>query len=70
MEWKPFHGYYNEDGFICVNNRHIYLENGMRFADIEIAKYFSHENMLPELENIIPFAFHNKDYAKKIINNL
>jgi hypothetical protein len=30
MEWKAFHGYYNEDGYICVNNRHIYKENGMK----------------------------------------
>jgi hypothetical protein len=31
MEWKAFHGYYNEDGYICVNNRHIYKENGMKW---------------------------------------
>jgi hypothetical protein len=27
---------------IYVNNRHIYKENGMKFADIDVAKYFSH----------------------------
>lgn len=69
MEWKPFHGFYNEDGFICVNNRHIYIENGMKFADIEVAKYFSHETMIPEIEGIKPFAFHryfgtNSKYPK------
>ena len=58
LEWKPFHGYYNEDGFICVNNRHIYIEHGCVFADIDIAKYFSHETMIPEIEGIKPFAFH------------
>lgn len=42
MEWKAFHGFYNEDGFICVNNRHIYEANGCKFADINVAKYFSH----------------------------
>ena len=58
LEWKAFHGYYNEDGYICVNYRHKYLENGIKFADIDIAKYFSHESMIPEIEGIIPFAFH------------
>lgn len=58
MEWKSFHGYYNEDGFICVNNRHIYKEHGMKFADIDVAKYFSHETMVSEIEGITPFAFH------------
>lgn len=58
IEWKSFHGYYNEDGFICVNNRHIYKKNGCKFGDINIAKYFSHETMIPEIEGIKPFAFH------------
>jgi hypothetical protein len=60
LEWKSFHGYYNEDGFICVNNRHIYKENGMKFADIDVAKYFSHETTIPEIEGITPFAFHGR----------
>lgn len=58
LEWKPFHGYYNEDGFICVNYRHIYKEHGMKFANIDVAKYFSHETMIPEISGIKPFAFH------------
>jgi len=58
LEWKAFHGYYNEDGYICVNYRHKYLENGIKFANIDIAKYFSHESMIPEIEGITPFAFH------------
>ena len=62
LEWKPFHGYYNEDGFICVNYRHKYLDAGMRFADIDIAKYFSHEKELPETQGIVPFAFHGKTH--------
>lgn len=59
LEWKPFNGFTNEDGFICVNYRHKYIENGCRFADFEVAKFFSHENFMPEFENIDPFAFHN-----------
>jgi len=58
LEWKPFHGFYNEDGYICVNYRHIYKEHGMKFADIDIAKYFSHESIIPEIQGIAPFAFH------------
>jgi hypothetical protein len=60
LEWKPFHGYYNEDGFICVNYRHVYKEHGIKFADIDVAKYFSHETQLPETLGIEPFAFHGK----------
>jgi len=66
LEWKSYHGYSNEDGYICVNNKHIYIENGCKFAGIEIAKYFSHESMIPEIQNIKPFAFHNY-YGSNII---
>jgi hypothetical protein len=69
LEWKPFHGYYNEDGFICVNNRHVYKEHGMKFADIDVAKYFSHEMMIPEIENIKPFAFHRHYGTNNIYPN-
>jgi glycosyltransferase involved in cell wall biosynthesis len=61
LEWKAFHGYYNEDGFITVNYRHIYKQHGCKFADIDIAKYFSHETPIPETEGIKPFAFHGKN---------
>lgn len=60
LEWKPFHGFYNEDGFICAMNRHIYEENGCVFAPIDVAKYFSHEAEIPEIQGIIPFGFHGK----------
>lgn len=59
LEWKRFHGCTNEDGFICCNYRHKYLEDGCKFADIDIAKYFSHESVIPEIKGIKPFAFHN-----------
>ena len=58
LEWKPFHGYYNEDGFIAVNYRHVYLEHSMKYAYLEVAKHFSHETMIPEVQGIRPFAFH------------
>jgi|TARA_R110002126_G_scaffold280936_1_gene428549 hypothetical protein len=62
LEWKPFHGYYNEDGFICAMNRHIYENNGCKFAPLDIAKYFSHEAKIPEIKGITPFGFHGKTH--------
>lgn len=58
MPWEPFHGYWNEDGFICVKNKHIYESHGMKFATLDVAKYFSHEAMIPEVRDIKPFVFH------------
>ena len=57
-EWKPFHGWYNEDGFICCNNKHIFEQYGMRYAPLEVAIRFGQEAMLPEGEGITPFVFH------------
>lgn len=69
LPWEAYHGFYNEDGFICVKNRHIYESHGMNFAPLDIAKYFSHEAMIPEVRGIKPFAFHkwagsNRSYPK------
>jgi hypothetical protein len=58
MEWKPFHGFYNEDGFITVNMRHVFEENGCEFAPLEEAIYFSKENEIPENKDITTFCFH------------
>lgn len=69
LEWKSFHGYYNEDGYICVNYRHRYIENGCNFADINVAKYFSHEAMIPEIQGIKPFAFHRHYGSNSIYPN-
>ena len=59
MEWKPFHGYTNEDGYICVNMRHVFEEHGCTFAPLEVAAKFGRENELPEHEGVEPFVFHN-----------
>lgn len=61
LKWKPFHGYYNEDGFICCMYRDTYEKNGCKIAPIDIAKYFSHEARIPEIQGIIPFGFHGKN---------
>jgi glycosyltransferase involved in cell wall biosynthesis len=58
IPWESDHGYYNEDGFLCVKNKHILEENGIRFAPLDVAKYFAHESMIPEIRNIKPFVFH------------
>jgi len=58
MEWKSFHGYYNEDGYISVNMRHIFEENGCKFAPIEVAINFSREMPIPENKGVKTFCFH------------
>jgi glycosyltransferase involved in cell wall biosynthesis len=69
LPWEPYFGFFNEDGFICVKNKHIYEANGMKFAPLGVAKYFSHEAMIPEVKGIKPFVFHkwagsNSQYPK------
>jgi hypothetical protein len=58
LPWEPRDGYFHEDGFLCCNNRHILIENGIKFSPLDVAKYFSHETMIPEIRGIRPFAFH------------
>lgn len=58
LPWESGHGFFNEDGWICCKNRHIFEEHGMRIAPLEVAKYFGHESMIPEIKGIKPFVFH------------
>ena len=58
IPFEPDHGFYNEDVLLCCTNRHLLEAAGLRIAPLEVAKYFSHENMLPETAGITPFAFH------------
>lgn len=58
MEWKSFHGYYNEDGFICVNMRHVFEEHGCKFAPLEEAIFFGKENSIPENKGMKTFTYH------------
>ncbi|MBR0172853.1 MAG: hypothetical protein IJQ21_08690 [Lachnospiraceae bacterium] len=50
--------WYNEDGFITTKIRHLLEADGMRIAPLELAVYFGHETMIPEIEGITPFCFH------------
>jgi hypothetical protein len=58
MEWKSFHEFYNEDGYICVNMRHVFEENGCKFAPFEVALHFGRENPLPENKGLKTFVYH------------
>ena len=60
LEWKSFHGFYNEDGAVSVNYRHIFEEHGCRYMPLEEAVYFGRENDVPENRHIdTTFVFHN-----------
>lgn len=62
MEWRPFHGFYNEDGYVSVNMRHMYEGAGCKYAPIEVAKYFGRESEIPENANVHkPFVFHKHE---------
>tara|TARA_R110000824_G_scaffold28264_11_gene95232 strand:- start:11561 stop:12283 length:723 start_codon:yes stop_codon:yes gene_type:complete len=52
-------GCYNEDGNICVHNKHLFEKHGVKFAPVELAARFSHEEPTLETEKIEkPFGFH------------
>jgi len=51
-------GSYNEDGNICVHNRHLFEKHGVRFAPVDVAVRFSQELPVPESKGIRPFGFH------------
>lgn len=59
LEWRPYFGNTNEDGFLCVHNRKVLEAEGMNFAPLDVAKYFSKEHEIPENQNIETFAFHS-----------
>ena len=51
-------GNYHEDGFLCCKSKLLLEKYGVKYAPLEVAKYFSHETMIPEIKGIKPFAFH------------
>lgn len=60
IEWKPYRGYYNEDGFISMANLDILRENGIKFPTAELAYRFSREITCEDLDNSVePFGIHN-----------
>lgn len=61
VPWVMVDGYYNEDIFICCKIKHLLEAEGMQIAPLEVAKYFGHEKMIPEVQGITPFLFHKWD---------
>ena len=60
LEWKPYYGNTNEDGYLCVHNRKVLEEAGCKFAPLEVAKYFSKEHTIDENRDIMnTFCFHS-----------
>ena len=49
---------YHEDGNVCVHNRHIFIEQGCKYAPVEVAIRFSQETRVSECDGITPFGFH------------
>ena len=67
IDWNPngssFYKHMNanslsEDGNICVHNRHVFENQGCKFAPIEIALNFSKELPVPEYDGRKTFGFH------------
>lgn len=65
MEWKSFHGNFNEDGYITVNMRPRFEAHGCKFAPFEEAVKFGMETPLPEHEGINSFVYH-KNFGTNI----
>jgi len=59
LPWKSYYGNTNEDGFLCVHNRKELERRGIKFAPLEVAKYFSKEHEIPENLGLETFAFHS-----------
>ncbi len=58
LEWACDHDYFHEDGYLCVQNRHIFQAHGIAYAPLSVASKFSHERPILENKGIKPFAFH------------
>lgn len=59
LPWGSYFGNTNEDGYLCVHNRGILKQHGIKFAPLEVAKYFSKEHEIEENKGIDTFAFHS-----------
>jgi hypothetical protein len=64
MEWRSFHGFYNEDGYIAVNMRHTFEEHGCKFGSYEQALRFGRENPMPEYDG--PTFTYHKNFGINI----
>ena len=60
LQLEQRQGYWNEDGNICVYHRDAFLNEGIKYAPVEIAAIFSYENPMPEnnFGKMKSFGFH------------
>lgn len=66
LDWASAdHGYFHEDGFVCVQYRHVFQANGMNYPPLEVACRFSREKTIVENKDVEPFAFHKWDGPNK-----
>ena len=59
LEWKPYYGNTNEDGFLCCHNRPTLERYGCKFAPLDVSKHFSKEHEIEENKGLSTFAFHS-----------
>lgn len=70
LEWrKTPDGDYNEDIFLCAMNKCQMEDDGLKFAPIEVARFFGREHTMEETTGMNPFVFHkwwdeNASYPK------
>lgn len=58
FEWKPYYGYYNEDGFFSIHHRQELEREGFKYATLNEAVHFSKEHTIPENKDLETFCFH------------
>jgi hypothetical protein len=58
LRFEHRQGFYNDDGNFCVYHRKTFLENGIRYAPIELASKFSKEIWIDGISRNDTFAFH------------
>ena len=51
-------GFLMKTGLSAVKTEHLFEAAGMKYAPLDVAKYFGHESMIPEVAGIRPFVFH------------
>lgn len=51
-------GFYNDDGNFCVYHRDKFINNGIKYAPVDVAARFSYENAVPENKDVKLFGFH------------
>ncbi|OOZ38028.1 DUF5672 family protein [Solemya elarraichensis gill symbiont] len=52
-------GLLNEDVLLCASFKTTLEQHGVRFAPVDVARWFSHEQEVKEIEAIKPFGFHD-----------